>query len=141
MKAILPPTASCFPTGRPHCTRSVDHSRAIFSDHFAVAEHRAGIDSRPALSVVSAILSPSPSLPSRSSTGTRTWCSRVSPFSMPRSPMKALRRSTVMPGALPSTTKAEMPPRPPACAGTRAMTTRSSATTPLVVHSFTPSSR
>ena len=141
MKAIFPATASCCPTGRPHCTRSADHSRAIFSDHLPVAEHIAGIDSRPALSVVSAIFSPSPSLPSRFSTGTRTWCSRVSPFSMPRSPMKPLRRSTVMPGALPSTTNAVMPPRPPACFGTRAITTSSSATTPLVVHSFTPSSR
>ena len=41
-------------------------------DHLAPAELSAGIDSRPALSVVSAILSPSPSLPSRFSTGTRT---------------------------------------------------------------------
>ena len=97
------PTAPARPTtrGRSSATTS------------PVAEHMAGIDSRPVLSVVSAILSPSPSLPSRFSTGTRTWCSRVTPFSMPRSPMKALRRSTVMPGASPSTTNAVMPPRPP----------------------------
>jgi hypothetical protein len=34
-----------------------------------------------------------------------------------------------------------MPPLPPAWAGTRAITTTSSAITPLVVHSLTPSSR
>ena len=141
MKASLPDTASCLPTGRPHCTRSTDHSRAIFSDHLAAPEQSAGIESRPALSVVSAIFRPSPSRPRRFSTGTRTWCSRVSPFSRPRSPMNALRRSTVMPGAVPSTTNAVMPPRPPGCCGTRAMTTSSSATTPFVVHSFTPSRR
>ena len=100
MKAIFSATAPCSPTGRPHCTRSADHSRAIFSDHLPAAAHMAGIDSRPALSVVSAILRPSPSLPSRFSTGTRTWWNRVRPFSIPLSPMNALRRSTVMPSAV-----------------------------------------
>ena len=52
--------------------------------------------------------------------------------------MKALRRSTVIPGALPSTTKALIPPRCPSLFGTRAITTSRSATTPLVVQSFTP---
>jgi len=55
--------------------------------------------------------------------------------------MNALRRSTVIPSAVPSTTNAVMPPRPPWCSGTRAMTTSSSAMTPLVVQSFTPSIR
>ena len=31
MKEIFSATASCSPTGLPHCTRSADHSRAIFS--------------------------------------------------------------------------------------------------------------
>ena len=141
MKASLVPIASCSPTGRPHCTRSVDHSRAIFSDHFAVAEHIAGIDRRPVLRVVSAIFKPSPSRPSRLATGTRTCRNRVTPFSIPRSPMNRLRCSMVIPGLEASTTNALMPPRSLSCGGTTAMTTSSSAIGPLVVHSFTPSSR
>ena len=141
MKAIFSATAPCSPTGRPHCTRSADHSREIFSAHLPAAAHIAGMESRPALRVVSAILRPSPSLPRRFSAGTRTWWNLVRPFSMPFSPMKEFRRSTVMPSAVPSTTNAVMPPFFPSCSGTRAITTSSSATTPLVVHSFTPSSR
>ena len=52
--------------------------------------------------------------------------------------MNWLRRSTVMPSAVPSTTNAVMPPRWPSLLGTWAMTTRRSATTPLVVQSLTP---
>ena len=141
MKASLSATAVCSPMGRPHWTRSDDHSRAILRDHLPAAAHRAGIDSRPALSVVSAIFRPSPSRPSRFSAGTRTWWKRVRPFSIPRRPMKALRRSTVMPSAAPSTTNAVIPPGPPSCSGTQAMTTSSSAMTPFVVQSFTPSMR
>ena len=55
--------------------------------------------------------------------------------------MKELRFSTVTPSESPSTTKAVMPPLCPSDFGTLAMTTRRSATTPLVVHSFTPSRR
>ena len=134
-------TAAWAPIGRPHWTRSTDHSRAIFRHHFAAAVVVAGMDSRPVFSVVSAIRRPSPSRPSRFSTGTRTWWKRVTPFSIPRSPMKALRFSTVIPGASASTTNALMPPRWPSCSGTRAITTTSSAMTPFVVQSFTPSRR
>ena len=141
MNEIFSATAPCCPTGRPHWTRSPDHSRAILRDHFPAAAHSAGMERRPVLSVVSAILRPSPSRPRRFSAGTRTWWKRVTPFSRPLSPMNALRRSTVMPSDAVSTTNALMPPRPPACSGTRAITTTSSAMTPLVVHSFTPSSR
>lgn len=138
MNDSLRATASCSASGLPHCTRSPDHSRAILSAHFADPVALAGIDSRPALRVVSAIFRPSPSRPTRFSLGTRTRCSRVTPFSMPRNPMNLLRRSTVMPGESASTTKALIPPRCPSDLGTRAITTSSSATTPLVVHSFTP---
>ncbi len=93
-----------------------DHSRAILRHHLPPAAHIAGIDSRPVLSVVSAILRPWPSLPSRFSAGTRTWWNRVTPFSSPLSPMKALRFSTVMPGG-PSTTKAVIPPLLPVVRG------------------------
>ena len=54
--------------------------------------------------------------------------------------MNALRRCTVIPGASASTMNALIPPRCPSDFGTRAITTSSSATTPLVVHSFVPSS-
>ncbi|CAM5259822.1 hypothetical protein SVIOM342S_06567 [Streptomyces violaceorubidus] len=111
----------------------------------------AGSERRPVLRVVSAILRPAPSGPMRLAAGTRTRWKRVTPFSRPRRPMNALRFSTVMPSEAASTTKAVMPPLPPSASlpasppspfsgfGTRAMTTRRSATTPLVVHSFTPS--
>ena len=138
MNEIFLATASCSPTGRPHCTRSADHSRAIFSASFPAAAQLAGSDSRPVFSVVRAIFRPWPSLPIRLVAGTTTSWNLVSPFSRPRRPMNAFRRSTVIPGALPSTTNAVIPPRCPSLFGTRAMTTSRSATTPLVVHSFTP---
>lgn len=139
MKEIFAPTASWRATALPHCSRTPAHSRAIFSDHLPTPTHMAGSESRPVFSVVRAILRPAPSGPIRFAAGTRTWWKRVRPFSMPRSPMKALRCSTVMPGESASTTKAVMPPLCPSEAGTRAMTTSRSATTPLVVQSFTPS--
>ncbi len=98
----------------------------------------AGIDNRPVFSVVRAIFRPCPSFPSRLVTGTRTSLNRVTPFSIPLSPMNKLRFSTVMPGASASTTNAEMPPLPPSCGGTLAITTTSSAITPLVVQSLLP---
>ena len=53
----------------------------------------------------------------RFAAGTRTWWKRVTPFSMPRRPMKALRFSTVMPGESASTTNAVMPPLWPSRVG------------------------
>jgi predicted transcriptional regulator len=103
-----------------------------------VAAQLAGSASLPVFSVVKAILRPWPSSPIRLLAGTVTSCSLVTPFSRPRSPMNALRRSTVMPGAVPSTTNAVMPPRCPSLLGTLAITTSSSATVPLVLHSLTP---
>src|SRR3989442_1414722 len=44
MKAIFWATASCWPTGRPHCTRSVPHSRAILREYLAVPAQMAGRD-------------------------------------------------------------------------------------------------
>src|SRR5215469_16119497 len=101
MNAIFLETASCSPTGRPHCTRSLDHSLEIFSASFPAAAQLAGSDSRPVFSVVRAIFSPWPSLPMRLVAGTTTSWNRVSPFSRPRRPMNSFRRSTVIPGALP----------------------------------------
>ena len=65
MKAIFVATASCSPTRRPHCTRSLPHSRAIFTAHLAAPAQMAGSESRPVLSVVSAIFRPWPSRPIR----------------------------------------------------------------------------
>src|SRR5262249_30023000 len=164
MNEIFLATASCSPTGRPHCTRSRDHSLAIFNASFPAATQLAGSDSRPVFSVVRAILRPCPSAPIRLVAGTTTSWHRVSPSPRPRGPMTAFRRSTVIPGALPPPTKAVLPPRcpslcssrprallvppprsapaparrPPPLLGTRAITTSRSATTPFVVQSLTP---
>ena len=108
------------------------------SASFPADAQLAGSESRPVLSVVRAIFRPWPSSPIRLAAGTRTSWNLVTPFSRPRRPMNALRFSTVTPSALPSTTNAVIPPRRPLPFGTRAMTTSRSATTPLVVHSFTP---
>ncbi len=108
MKAILWATASCSPMRRPHWTRSPPHSRAILAAHLAAPAQLAGSERRPVFSVVSAIFRPCPSRPMRLSAGTRTWWNRVTPFSMPRRPMNALRRSTVIPGLSASTTNAEI---------------------------------
>ena len=133
MKASLVATASCWPTDRPHWTRAADHSRATFSDHLLAPTQEAGSDRRPVLSVVRATFRPRPSLPMIWSAGTNTSWKRVTLFSRPRRPRNALRRSIVMPSASPSTTNAVMP-----LSGTRAMTTSSVATVPLVAHSLTP---
>ncbi len=138
MKATFWATASCRPTGMPHCTRSLDHSRAYFSDSLAAAAQPAGSDSRPVVSVVSAILRPLPSPARTFSAGTRTSVNDVTLFSMPRSPMNALRCSTTTPGESASTMNAVMPPRCPSDFGTLAITTSSSAMKPLVAHSFVP---
>ena len=139
MNEIFSATAPCWPTGRPHWTRSADHSRAIFRHHFAADAQLAGMARRPVFRVLSAIRRPSPSRPSRFSTGTRTWWKRVTPFSRPFRPMKSLRFSTVTPSESVSTTNAVIPPLAPSCGGTWAITTTSSATTPFVVQSLTPS--
>ena len=138
MNEIFLATASCSPIGRPHCTRSRDHSRAIFSASLPAAAQLAGSASLPVFSVVKAIFRPWPSSPMRLAAGTRTSSNLVTPFSRPRRPMNAFRRSTVIPAAAASTTNAVIPPRCPSPSGTRAITTSRSATTPFVVHSLTP---
>jgi len=138
MWLIFTARASCRPTGRPHWTRSADQPRATFRHHLDAATHIAGSDRRPVFSVVSAIFRPRPSPLSTFSAGTKTSWKRVTEFSMPRSPMNALRFSTVMPGESASTTNAVMPPRWPSVFSTRAITTSRPATVPFVAHSLTP---
>src|SRR5258706_149408 len=65
MKEIFLATASCSPIGNPHCTRSPDHSLAIFMASFAAAAQLAGSESLPVFSVVRAIFRPWPSAPIR----------------------------------------------------------------------------
>jgi hypothetical protein len=72
------------------------------------------------------------------SAGTKTSSRRVTEFSMPRSPMKLLRASTLTPSASQGQMKAVMPPRWPSRLGTTAMITTTSAIAPLVAHSFVP---
>jgi hypothetical protein len=55
MNASFCATASCLPTGRPHWTRSADHSRAILVAHLDCPTQIAGSASRPVFSVESAI--------------------------------------------------------------------------------------
>ena len=97
MNAFFCATASCLPTGLPHWTRSVDHSRAIFVAHLDCPTQIAGSARRPVFSVDSAILSPQPSLPIRFSFGTKTFSSWVTEFSIPLRPMNAFRCRTVTP--------------------------------------------
>src|SRR3954463_16254237 len=47
MKAIFCATASCLPTGWPHCTRSLPNSRTTFVAHFATPTQMAGSARRP----------------------------------------------------------------------------------------------
>ena len=86
------------------------------------------------LSVTSAILSPCPSAPIRSSFGTRTSLNERTALASAFSPMNRQRCSTVTPGAAASTTKALIFFVP----GWRAITTSSSAMVPFVHHSFSP---
>ena len=103
------------------------------------AAQPAGIVSRPVLSVMSASFRPLPSPQSRFSLGTRTLVKRSTAFSMPRSahelePVHAPRT----PGQFVSTMNALIGPGLPSLPGVRAITTISSATVPLVIHSFSP---
>ena len=100
MKASFCATASCLPIGRPHWTRSAAHSRATLVAHLEALAAIAISARRPVFSVLSAILSPSPSRAIRFSSGTKTSFRTVTEFSIPRIPMNALRRTTVMPSVL-----------------------------------------
>ena len=88
--------------------------------------------------VLSAILSPSPSRAIRFSSGTYTSLRTVTEFSIPRSPMNALRCTTVIPSVLYGSTNALIPPRWSSLFATFAITTTMSATVPFVAHSLRP---
>ncbi len=141
ISASICATASCRPTGLPHCTRLAAKSRATFRHHLPAAAQLIGTVSRPVLSVTSASLSPRPSPHSRFSRGTRTWVNRSRAFSMPRSPMNSSRLTISIPGHEVSTMKALIGPGLPSLPGVRAITTISSAIGPFVHHSFSPLSR
>ena len=98
----------------------------------------AGSDRRPVLSVLSAILRPLPTPAMMFSAGISTSVNVVTEFSMPLRPMNSLRCLTSMPSRSVGQMKAVMPPLASSVFGTTAMTTTTSAMTPLVAHSFVP---
>ena len=93
-----------------------------------------GMDRRPSLRVVSAILRPRPSCPIRFSAGTRTSLKLMTPLASARRPMKRDRCSTVTPFQAVSTTKAEIL----RVFGSTAITTSSFAMVPFVHQSLVP---
>ena len=134
MSVIMCVIASCLPIGLPHCTRSFDQRRTTPRQAFAVPTEMFGMERRPSLRVVSAILRPLPSCPIRFSAGTRTSLKSITAFEMARRPMKRQRCSTLTPGQSASTTKALIF----FVSGAIAITTSSFASVPFVVHSFFP---
>jgi hypothetical protein len=101
----------------------------------------AGRVSRPVFSVVSAIFRPMPGVPMMFSAGTFTSVKRSRPFFKPFRPMNLQLCSTVNPGVPFSTMKAVICLRSlPSftTGGVCAMTTRMSATGPLLHHIFRP---
>jgi hypothetical protein len=62
----------------------------------------------------------------------------VTEFSSPRRPMNSLRCLTVMPSVSIGQMNAVIPPFAASVFGTTAITTTTSAMTPLVAHSFVP---
>ena len=72
--------ASCWPIGRPHCTRSAAQRRAISRQRFPAATEEIGNVSRPVFSVMSASFNPLPSPHSTFSLGTRTLVKRITPL-------------------------------------------------------------
>ena len=138
MKAIFCATGSCLPSGWPHCLRSLAHWRTIFSEYLVAPTQIAGSDRRPVLSVPSAIFRPLPSPAITFSLGTNTSLNSVTEFSIPRRPMNSLRCRTVIPSASIGQMKAVIPPLAPSRLGTTAITTTTSAITPLVAHSLVP---
>ena len=134
ISASLCAIASCFPISWPHCERAAAHFRETSRRTFAPPTTAAGSDSRPVLSVVSAILSPRPSSPIRFSAGTFTSVNWMAAFASARSPMNRQRCVTSTPGHDLSTMNALIA----FVRGFRAITTSSSAIVPFVHQSFEP---
>ena len=84
-----------------------------------------------------AILKPSPSPPTRFSSGTHAFSNSSCPVGEPRIPILCSSRPTWNPGASASTTKHEIP-RVPAFGSVTANTVYASATPALVIQFFTP---
>ncbi len=137
MSVIMWATASCLPTGLPHCTRSLAHLRTISRQALAVPTEVFGIESRPSFRVVRAILRPRPSDPIRFSAGTRTFVKLITALASAFSPMKWQRCSTFTPGHAVSTTNALIL----RVFGSTAITTSSLARVPFVHQSFRRSRR
>ena len=134
MSAILCAMASCLPICLPHCTRLFAQRRHISMQVLAVPTEPLGIDSRPSLSVVSAILRPRPSSPIKFSAGTRTFSKVMTALANARKPMKWQRSVTSTPSQSVSTTKALIL----SISGCCAITTSNFASVPFVHQSLVP---
>ena len=139
MSASICATASCWPTGLPHWTRSAAKRRATWRHHLPA--RRAGRRQREAAGVErdereleALALAPEQVLLRHAHA-----VKRISAFSMPRRPMNSRRCTISTPGVSVSTMKALIGPGLPSLPGVRAITTSSSAIEPLVHHSFSPS--
>ncbi|PYO94311.1 MAG: hypothetical protein DMD62_06260 [Gemmatimonadetes bacterium] len=80
MEPIFCAIASCWPIGRPHCTRSAAQRREISRQRLPAATAEIGSVNRPVLSVTNASLRPLPSPQSTFSFGTRTLVKRITPL-------------------------------------------------------------
>jgi len=137
MSAIMKPTAWCIAIGRSKVTRSFAYSSACSYAACATPTAPIAVPGRVKSSVAIAILKPSPSSASRFSAGTRTFWSANADVSVARWPIFSRCFSIVTPGELISTTKAEIPRRPPA-GSVFANTTVHSAWPAFVMNVFEP---
>src|SRR5437879_12637168 len=79
--------ASCWPMGRPHCTRSAAQRREISRQRLPAATEEMGRVRRPVFNVINASFSPLPSPHSTFSFGTLTFVKRMTPLSSDFNPM------------------------------------------------------
>src|SRR5580704_4146828 len=139
MRASFSATAACLPIGRPHCSRSIPHFRAMAKHRFDTPTHAAGNVNRPVFSVVSATRSPLPSLSRIFSRGTRTLVKCTTPLYSAFNPMNRQRQTISTPGVFMSTTNAVIWFLGLPCTifgGVFAITTITPAFTPLVHQLF-----
>ena len=124
MRPIFCAIASCLPIGWPHCTRSFGpasaRSRAALADAGAARRQREA----PRVQRDERELQPLALAPEQVLAGTFTFVKRITPFSMPLSPMKRQRWTTSTPGLAVSTMNAVICLAAPSrLRGVRAITT------------------
>src|SRR6266487_3810776 len=72
--------ASCWPIGRPHCTRSAAQRRETSRQRLPAATDEMGSVRRPVFSVIRASFNPLPSPHRTLSRGTRTFLNEITPL-------------------------------------------------------------